>query len=161
MALLHYVQQFTMPKQLGSNQSRRRKAVVVIVRPYLSLDPSSPKYEEYCRQKSHQPRHTSHTAPATPHQPLSTHLCIHRIRAHARPHNAVHSPSLFCDNNRTISRRKSYPINALLWCLKDLLLLLLLLSIKNFTSGQDRELNARNSLYSYFEQKNFTFEPTV
>ena len=50
MTLLHYVQQFTMPKQLGSNPSRRRKAVVVIVRPYFSPDPSGPKYEEYCRQ---------------------------------------------------------------------------------------------------------------
>ena len=38
MTLLHYyVQQFTMPNQLGSNPSRRRKAVVVIVRPYTSL----------------------------------------------------------------------------------------------------------------------------
>ena len=51
MTLLHYVEQFTMPKQLGSNPSRRRKAVVVIVRPYFSPDPSGPKYEEYCRQK--------------------------------------------------------------------------------------------------------------
>ena len=44
MTLLHYVQQFTMPKQLGSNPSRRRKAVVVIVRPYFSPDPSGLKY---------------------------------------------------------------------------------------------------------------------
>ena len=51
MTLLHYVQQFTMPKQLGSNLSRRRKTVMVIVCPYFSPDPSSPKYEEYCRQK--------------------------------------------------------------------------------------------------------------
>lgn len=50
MALLHYVQQFTMPKQLGSNQSQRRKAVVII-HPYFSPDSSGPKYEEYCRQK--------------------------------------------------------------------------------------------------------------
>ena len=51
MTLLHYVQRFTMPKQLGSNTSRRRKAVVVIVRPYFSRDPSGPNYEEHCRQK--------------------------------------------------------------------------------------------------------------
>ena len=51
MTLLHYVQQFTMPKQLGSNPSRRRKAFVVIVCPYFSSDPSGPKYEEYCRHK--------------------------------------------------------------------------------------------------------------
>ena len=37
---LHYIQQFTMPKQLGSNPSQRRKAVVVIVRPYFFPDPS-------------------------------------------------------------------------------------------------------------------------
>ena len=36
------------------------------------------------------------TPPAAPHQPLSTRLRrIHRIRAHARPHNAVHSPSYY------------------------------------------------------------------
>ena len=35
----------------------------------------------------------SHAAPAAPHQPLCTRLRIHRIRAHARPHNALHSPS--------------------------------------------------------------------
>ena len=84
MTLLHYVQQFTMPKQLGSNPSRIRNAVGVIVRPYFSPDPSGPKYEEYCRQKLIRPQ-----------QPLSTRL---RIRAHARPHNAMHSPS----NNNNI-----------------------------------------------------------
>ena len=47
MTLLHYVQQFTMPKQLGSNPSRRRKPVVVIVHPYFSRDPSGPNYEEH------------------------------------------------------------------------------------------------------------------
>ena len=67
MTLLHYVQQLTMPKQLGSNPSQRRKAVVVIACPYFSPDLSSPKYEKCCRQKlirSHQPRRTSHVAPA-------------------------------------------------------------------------------------------------
>ena len=43
--------------------------------------------------RPHQPRRTSRAAPAAPHQPLSTRLRIHRIRAHARPHNAVHPPS--------------------------------------------------------------------
>ena len=69
MTLLHYVQQFAMPKQLGSNPFRRRKAVVVIVRPYFSRDPSGPNYEEHCRQKlirPHQPRRTS--APYQPHR---------------------------------------------------------------------------------------------
>ena len=40
------------------------------------------------------PRRTSRAAPAAPHHPLCTRLRIHRIRAHARPHNAVHSPSV-------------------------------------------------------------------
>ena len=43
--------------------------------------------------RPHQPRRTSRAAPAAPHQPLCTRLRIHRIRAHARPYNAVHSPS--------------------------------------------------------------------
>ena len=42
----------------------------------------------------HQPHCTSRTAPAALHQPHCTCLRIHRIQAHARPHNAVHSPSL-------------------------------------------------------------------
>ena len=67
MTLLHYVQQFTMPKQLGSNPSRRRKAFVVIVRPYFSPDPNGLKYEEYCRQKLIRPRRTSRTAPVALH----------------------------------------------------------------------------------------------
>ena len=61
--------------------------------------------------------------------------------------------SLFCDNigwPRTISRRKSYPINVVLWSL-----LQLLLSTKNLTSG---ELNARNSLHFCLTQKFFMFE---
>ena len=69
MTLLHYVQQFTLPKQLGSNPSRRRKAVV-IVHPYFSPDSNGPKYEEYCRQKlirPHQAHRTSRTAPAALH----------------------------------------------------------------------------------------------
>ena len=83
MTLLHYVQQFTMPKQLGSNPSRRRKAVVVIVRPYFSPDSSGLKYEVYCRQKlirQHQPRRTSRSAPVT----------LHAL-AHP-PHSSSHSP---------------------------------------------------------------------
>ena len=84
MTLLHYVQQSTMPKQLGSNPSWRRKAVVVIVRPYFPRDPSGPNYEKHCRQKlirlhqprrtsaPYQPHRTSRTSPATPHQPHRT-----------------------------------------------------------------------------------------
>ena len=51
MKLLHFVQQHTMPKELSSDPSRRRKDVVVIVRPYLSPEPNGPNYEQYCRQK--------------------------------------------------------------------------------------------------------------
>ena len=40
-----------MPKELGSDPSRRRKDVVVIVHPYLSPEPHGPNYEQYCRQK--------------------------------------------------------------------------------------------------------------
>ena len=49
--LLHFAQQYTMPKEVGSDPSCRRKDVVVIVRPYLSAEPSSTNYEQYCRQK--------------------------------------------------------------------------------------------------------------
>ena len=51
MTLMEYTQQYTTPKQLGSEPSRRRKNVVVIVHPYCSPDPDGPKYEQYCRQK--------------------------------------------------------------------------------------------------------------
>ena len=43
--------------------------------------------------RPHHPPRISRAAPAAPHQPLCTRLRIHRIRAHARPHNALHSPS--------------------------------------------------------------------
>ena len=51
MPLLQFTQQHTMPKELGSNPTPRRKSVVVIVRPYCSPDPNSPKYDQYCQQK--------------------------------------------------------------------------------------------------------------
>ena len=90
MTLLHYVQQFTMPKQLGSNPSRRRKAVVVIVRPYFSRDPSGSNYEKHCRQKlirPHQPRRTS--APYQPHRtsriaPAALHALAHPSHSSSR-----------------------------------------------------------------------------
>ena len=50
ITLPHFVQQYSMPKELGSEPSRRRKNVV-IVRPYCSPDRSGPKYEQYCQQK--------------------------------------------------------------------------------------------------------------
>ena len=51
VTLLHFVQQYTMPKEASSEPSKRRKKVVVIVRPYYSPDPQGPKYEHYCQQK--------------------------------------------------------------------------------------------------------------
>ena len=51
MKLLQFARQYTMPKELGSDPSRRRKDVVVIVRPYFSPEPNSPNYEQYCRQR--------------------------------------------------------------------------------------------------------------
>ena len=39
-----------MPKTLGTEPTRRSKQVLVIPRPYSSPDPTSPKYEQYCRQ---------------------------------------------------------------------------------------------------------------
>ena len=51
MTLLDFTRRYTMPKELGSDPNARRKAVVVIVRPFCSPDPSGPKYEQYCRQK--------------------------------------------------------------------------------------------------------------
>ena len=51
MTLLAYTQQHTMPKVIGSIPSPRRKNIVVIARPYCSPDPSSPKYDQYCKQK--------------------------------------------------------------------------------------------------------------
>ena len=49
MTLLSFAEQYTMPKSLGAEPSRRRKRVVVIPRPYCYPDPNGPKYEQYCR----------------------------------------------------------------------------------------------------------------
>lgn len=51
MTLLHFVQQYTLPKQVGVQLLHRSKSVVVIIRPYILPDPEGPKYEEYCHQK--------------------------------------------------------------------------------------------------------------
>ena len=51
MTLMHFFQNFTMPKDLGGQPSRRTKAVVVIVRPYCSPHPDGPKYNQYCQQR--------------------------------------------------------------------------------------------------------------
>ena len=51
MTLLCFIQQYTMPRESTSEPSKRRKNVVVIVRPYYSPDPHGPNYEQYCQQK--------------------------------------------------------------------------------------------------------------
>ena len=51
MKLLHFAWQYTTPKELGSDPSRRRKDIVVIACPYLSPEPNSPNYEQYCSQR--------------------------------------------------------------------------------------------------------------
>ena len=50
MTLLHFAQNYSMPKELGS-EPKRHKTKVVIIRPYCSPDPSGPKYEQYCQYK--------------------------------------------------------------------------------------------------------------
>ena len=51
MTLLNFMRQYTMPRQPNTEPSKRRKNVVVIVRPYCSPDPHDLKYEQYCQQK--------------------------------------------------------------------------------------------------------------
>ena len=57
LTILQFVERYRTPKRIGDNLVRRKKEVVVIVRPYCSPDPEGPKYEQYCRQKLmiHQP----------------------------------------------------------------------------------------------------------
>ena len=51
LTILQFVERYRIPKRIGDNLVRRKKEVVVIVRPYCSPDPEGPKYEQYCRQK--------------------------------------------------------------------------------------------------------------
>ena len=57
MTLLTFAQQYSMPKTLGAEPSRRTKRIVIIPRPYVSSNPAGDKYEQYCRQSlmQHQP----------------------------------------------------------------------------------------------------------
>ena len=50
MTLLHFVQHYSMPKNV-SEEPVARKMIVVRVRPYCSPDTSGPQYEQYCQQK--------------------------------------------------------------------------------------------------------------
>ena len=47
MTFLHFVQHYTLPKQVGAQPLHCSKSVVVIIRPYIPPDPEGPKYEEY------------------------------------------------------------------------------------------------------------------
>ena len=47
---LEFTRQYTMPKTVGSEPSRRNKSIVVIPRPHCSPDPTGPKDQQYCRQ---------------------------------------------------------------------------------------------------------------
>ena len=51
MTLMNYCPQYSTPKQLKMEPSKRRKDVVVIVRPHYSPDPDRPKYEEYSTRR--------------------------------------------------------------------------------------------------------------
>ena len=51
MTLLTFAKCYTMPKEPSVHPTRRRKDVVVVMRPYCSPDPNSPNYEQYCKQK--------------------------------------------------------------------------------------------------------------
>ena len=50
LTLLEFARQYSMPKTLGSQPTRRSRRIVVIPRPYCSSDPAGPKYEQHCRQ---------------------------------------------------------------------------------------------------------------
>ena len=50
ITLLDFTRQYTMPKESGTEPKKRSKEVIVTPKPYCSPDPSSPNYEQYCRQ---------------------------------------------------------------------------------------------------------------
>lgn len=51
MTLLSFAKAYCMPKQPSAEPSRRRKEVIVVVRPFYSPDHNGPDYDNYCRQK--------------------------------------------------------------------------------------------------------------
>ena len=50
MTLIYFAQNYTMPKEL-STTPKQQKMKEVSVRPHISPDPNSPKFEQYCKQK--------------------------------------------------------------------------------------------------------------
>ena len=51
MTLFTFASTYSMPKQPSAEPTRRRKDVIVIVRPYCFSDHDAPTYEQYCRQQ--------------------------------------------------------------------------------------------------------------
>ena len=51
MTLLKFARSYSMPKELSAIPNRRRKDVVVTIRPYYSPDPNGSYYEQYCCQR--------------------------------------------------------------------------------------------------------------
>ena len=60
MTLLEFARQYSMPKSLGAGQTHQNRRIVVIPRPYVSPDPGSDKYEQYCRQSLMQHKYFRH-----------------------------------------------------------------------------------------------------
>ena len=52
MTLLHFVQHYSMPRNVGEEPAARRKMVVVRVRPHCSPDTSGPQYTNNTASKS-------------------------------------------------------------------------------------------------------------
>ena len=50
MTLLEFSRQYSMPKTIGTEPTRRGRRIVIIPRPYVSPDPVGDKYEQYCGQ---------------------------------------------------------------------------------------------------------------
>ena len=51
MTLLEFARSYSMPKELSAVPNRRRKDVIIIIRPYYPPDPDGPYYEQYCHQR--------------------------------------------------------------------------------------------------------------
>ena len=50
MTLLHFVQHYSVPKNVSEEPVARKKMVVVRVQPHCSPDTCGPQYEQYCQQ---------------------------------------------------------------------------------------------------------------
>ena len=75
LTLLKFVQRYKIPKRVGDKLFRRKKEVVVIIRPYCLPNPNGPKYHQYCKQKMmmHQSfRQLEETAPLPQKHTLSS-----------------------------------------------------------------------------------------